>query len=298
MWIKKIGRVIVQSFKQLKQTQPLVLASSTAFFTLFSAAPIILIILNILSLYFQQDVISTEVYERMQHLFGADTAEQILNIVENFRKQASSQWITIGGSVFLAFVATTLFHVIRQALNQIWNIRIKKTRKVTYNLRQRLSSFVLILVGGVLFLASMLTDTAIAVLGDYLDELIPSVDAIIILAVSELVSILIATLWFAILFRYLPSARIKDKYAIIGGFFTAILFDIGKFLLGRFLVTENINDIFGASASIMLMLLFIFYSSLIMYFGAAFTMLYARASGYNIIPRKNAEQYAITAIND
>lgn len=296
MHIKKAGKVIVESFRVLKGSQPLLLASSTAFFTLFAAAPIIIIVFNILSLYFQQDTISTEAYQRIESWFGVDTAHQISDIVDNFRQQASSKWITIGGSIFLAFVATTLLHIVQQAFNQIWKIRIRKSRKISHNIKQRLTAFALILVGGVLFSVSILTDAAIAILKDYLDQIIPSVNVLVIRGVNELISLLIATLWFAILFRYLPSARIKGKYAIIGGFFTAILFDIGKFVLGRLLMTDNMNDIFGASASIMLLLLFIFYSSLIMYFGAAFILVYIREKGHNIKPKKNAEHYELTGI--
>lgn len=296
MTLKQIGKVIMQAARQLKQKQPLLLASATAFFTLFSAAPIIIIILNISSLYLQHDVISSEMYQRIQGVFGTGTADQLRDIVDNFRKQASSPWITVAGSVFLAFVATTLLHVVRQALNQIWNIRIKKTRKIKHNLKNRISSFILIVIGGALFSASMFTDAAVALLGKYLDQIVPSVDALVVMGVNQLLSLIIATLWFAILFKYLPSARINGKYAIIGGLFTAILFDAGKFLLGRFLVTDNLNDLFGASASVMLLLLFIFYSSIIMYFGAAFTMMFAREAGHGIRPKKNAEMYEVTAI--
>ncbi|ELR73896.1 Ribonuclease BN [Fulvivirga imtechensis AK7] len=291
MNIKKAGKIIAKSFHVLKRSQPLLLASSTAFFTLFASAPILIILFNILSLYFRQDTLSTEAYQHMAGWFGVDTADQIRNIADNFRKQASSKWITIGGSIFLAFVATTLLHIIRQAFDQIWKIRLKKSRKIQHNIKQRLSAFALILVGGILFSISILTDAAITLLKDYLDQIIPSVNALVIRGVNELISLLIATLWFAILFRYLPNARIKSKYAIIGGFFTAILFDIGKFLLGRLLITDNLNNIFGASASIMLLLLFIFYASLIMYFGAAFVLVYMKEKGHHIQPKKNAERY-------
>ncbi|GAA0893725.1 hypothetical protein GCM10009122_34040 [Fulvivirga kasyanovii] len=298
MHIKKIGQVFVDSYKLLKVNQPLLLGASTAFFTLFSLAPIIIIILNVLSLYFQQEEISDQLYSRIETLFGSGTSEEISNIVNNFRDQASSVWITIGGSVFLAFVSTTLFHVIRQAFNHIWNIRLKKTRNFAYTLKQRTQSLLIIFVGGLLFVASLFADTAVAVLEGYLDKIIPSVDALVIRGVSFILSLLVVTLWFTILLKYLPDARLKGKDAIIGGFVTAVLFNIGKYILGRFLITDNLNDIFGASASIMLLLLFIFYSSLIMYYGAAFTRTYARALGSDIQPKKNAELYTVSVARE
>lgn len=298
MHIKKFGKVLVDSYKLLKVNQPLLLGASTAFFTLFSLAPIIIIILNVLSLYFQQEEISDQLYNRIETQFGEGTSEEIRNIVNNFRDQASSVWITIGGSVFLAFVSTTLFHVIRQAFNHIWNIRLKKTRNFSYTLKQRTQSLLIIFVGGLLFVASLFADTAVAVLEGYLDSIIPSVDALVIRGVSIILSLLVVTLWFTILLKYLPDARLKGKDAMIGGFFTAVLFNIGKYILGRFLITDNLNDIFGASASIMLLLLFIFYSSLIMYYGAAFTRTYARALGSDIKPKKNAELYTVSVAGE
>lgn len=297
MKIKKFGKLLSESFGLLKVNQPLLLGAATSFFTLFSLAPIIIIIINVLSLYFQREEISMRLYERLQLEFGPGTADQIHKIVDNFRNQASSKWITIGGSIFLVFVSTTLFHVIRQALHHIWNIRIKKSSQFIYNIKQRSKSLILIFIGGLLFVASLFADTAVAVLRNYLDQLVPSVDALIIMIVSILLSLFVVTLWFAILFKYLPDANLKGKDAIVGGFFTAILFNTGKYLLERFLVTDNLNDIFGTSASIMLLLLFIFYSSLIMYFGATFTMVYAREMGTEIRPNKNAELYTISAVD-
>ncbi|UII31330.1 YihY/virulence factor BrkB family protein [Fulvivirga ulvae] len=298
MHIKKFGKILIDSFSLLKVNQPLLLGASTAFFTLFSLAPIIIIIINILSLYFQQEEISDQLYDRIEMQFGDGAAEEIRNIVNNFRDQASSIWITIGGSVFLIFVSTTLFHVIRQAFNHIWNIRIKKTHNFIYTLKQRTQSLLIIFAGGLLFVASLFADTAVAVLKSYLDELIPSVDALLIQGVSIILSLLVVTLWFTILLKYLPDAKLKGKDALVGGFFTAILFNIGKYVLGRFLITDNLNDIFGTSASIMLLLLFIFYSSLIMYYGAAFTRTYARAVGSDIKPKKNAEQYTVSVVRE
>ncbi|MBL6445596.1 YihY/virulence factor BrkB family protein [Fulvivirga sp. 29W222] len=290
--------MLLDSFKLLRANQPLLLAASTAFFTLFSLAPIIIIILNVLSLYFQKEEISDQLYNQIEAQFDNNTAEQIHNIVNNFRKQASSTWITIGGSIFLAFVSTTLFHVIRQAFNHIWNIRLKSKQNFAYTLKHRTQALLIIFVGGLLFVGSLFADTTVAVLKDYLDEIIPSVDAPLIRSISIVLSLIVVTLWFAILLKYLPDAQLKGKDAMIGGLFTAVLFNIGKYILGRFLITENFNDIFGTSASIMLLLLFIFYSSLIMYYGAAFTKVYIQTMSRNIIPKKNAELYTVSVARE
>lgn len=296
MSIKKFGNVLLKSFRLLKSNQPLLLAASTSFFTLFSLAPIIIIVINILSLYFQQEDISSQVYQRIETELGYGTAEQIQSIVDNFRDQASSIWITIGGSIFLIFVSTTLFHVISQAINHLWNIKVKKSAKFVYKLKQRSQALLLIFIGGLLFVASLFADTIMALMKDYLDQLIPSMNVLLIQILNILFSLVVVTLWFAILFKYLPHVILKTKDAFAGGFFTAVLFNIGKFLLGKFLITDNFNDIFGTSAAIMLLLLFIFYSSLIMYLGAAFTKVWADAYGTAIKPKKNADLYQIEVV--
>lgn len=297
MSLKRFIKILWASYKLLRSKQPLLLSSATAYFAIFSLAPTIIIVINVFSLYFQQEKISTQLYDRLQSEFGEDTADQINLIVNNFTSQFSSIWITIAGAIFLAFIATTLFQIIRQAINHLWNLRVTKSAKFLYNLKQRSKALLFIFIGGILFIASLLADTAVAVLNNYLDQLIPSVDAVIIKGVSSLVSVFVVTFWFALLFKYLPDASLRKKYALIGGFFTAVLFNIGKYLLGIFLVTDNIDDLFGASASIILLLLFIFYSSLIMYFGAAFTLIFARESGFKINPKKNAERYELSVID-
>ena len=296
--LQNFFKMMVTAFNDFKRNQPLLLGSSTAFFTVFSLPPIIIILVGFLSIYFKQEMLSEHLFDEIEKYFGDGTSQQINNIVQNFRSKASSTWIAIGGSVFLIFVSTTLFHVIRQALNRIWNIRTKSGKKFKYNLTQRLISFILILVSGILFFGSLVADASIAMLRDYLDQLIPEVDAFIVMTISYLLSLSTVTLWFAILFKYLPDAKLNGKIAIYGGAFTAVLFNIGKYILGHFLVTDNINDIFGTSASIMVLLLFIFYCSMIMYYGATFTKVYADHVGKNIQPKKNAELYELTPVEE
>lgn len=278
---------------------PLLLASSTAFFAVFATTPIIILVVNILSLYFKTDRINDQVFDKMADLFGQSTAMQVETFVQNFQNLGSSEWITVIGTVFLIFVATTLFNVIKQALNRIWNIRLSTSKKkFKYNLLQRGRAFVIILIGGVLFLITMLFDAVVNLLKNYIDILIPEVNAFIIQSISGLLSLIIVSFWFGILFRYIPDARTKWPVLRVGALVTGILFTIGKYLLGIFLVGGNLGNIFDASASIVLFLLFVFYSSIIMYFGASFTLVYADYTNRNIKPKKYAERYTMTAVTE
>lgn len=296
--LKDTPYLIKKSFTVLQKNNPLLLSSATAYFTVFATAPIIILIINILSLYFKSERISQQLFNRIAELFGQGTASQIETFVANFREMGSSGWITVIGTVFLIFIATTLFNVIKQALNRIWNIRINPRRKLRYGLRERARAFIIILIGGILFLVSILFDTIVNFLNPYLDVLIPEVDGLIMQFVSGLLSLIIVSFWFGVIFRYIPDARTSWPVLRVGAVVTGILFTIGKYILGIFLINGNIGNIFDASASIILFLLFVFYSSMIVYFGASFTLVYADYTNRNIRPKKYAERYEMTALKD
>ena len=296
--IKDLPYLFKKTVSVFQKNNPLLLGSATAFFTVFATTPIIILIVNILSLYFKSDRISNQLFIKVGYLFGESTAAQLQTFVVNFRNLGSSGWITVFGTVFLIFVATTLFHVIKQALNQMWNIRVNPRKKLKYNLRERGRAFLIILIGGLLFLISILFDASVNFLRKYLDVFWPQVNAFLIQTVSGVLSLIVVSAWFAIIFRYIPDARTRWPVLRVGAVVTGILFTIGKYLLGIFLLNGNIGNIFDASASIILFLLFIFYSSMIMYFGAAFTLVYADYCDKNIKPKKYAERYEKTTIKD
>lgn len=262
------------------------LSAATAFFTTFSISPIIIILMNALSLYFEKENIRPQLFDKMASVFGQQTANDIQIIVDNMRSMESNIWITILSSVFFIFIATTLLNVVRNAIHKIWNVHQTTKRKFGYRLKERLVGIVMILLMGILFLVALMMDTAIAVFRDYLDELIPDVHVGIIRMLNIVFSIVVVTVWFTLVFKMLTAAKVRWKVAFAGGLLTGILFSIGKFVLGKILIHSKVATIFGASTSIALLLLFIFYSSLILYFGTAFTYEYGKASGKQILFRK------------
>jgi membrane protein len=287
-----IFSLIKSSFVLLGKNDPLILSAATAFFTAFAISPIIIILVNVLTLYFEREDIRPQLFSKIASTFGEETARDIENIVDNFRMLESNIWITIGSTIFFFFVATTLLGVIRQAIHKIWDIRKKKEEKLRYRLKERFVETVMILLLGILFLIALLLDTSIAFFRGYLHDIIPSVDVTLIRILNILFSIAVITSWFTLVFKILPEARVPWRVAFAGGFFTAILFSLGKFMLGKILIHSRIATIFGASTSIALLLLFIFYSSFILYYGTAFTHEYARTSGRPIYPGRLADALA------
>jgi membrane protein len=293
---KQLPGIFKDAFVKLRRTEPLILASATAFFTLFSLAPIMVILVNILSIIFKNGKMTEALFKPLQKVFGAETSEQIQDIVENVKSVASAWYIAAGGFIFLLFVATNLLKIIKKAINQLWRIRNKASRKIKYSLRERLIGILLILSIGFIFIISLLLDTSVAFLQGYLQELIPHVDTFLIRSVNIIFSVLVVTAWFTILYKILPDAVVHWKVAIVGGFVTAVLFSIGKWILRHLLDYSNMVTIFGTFASVVFILLFIFYSSLILYYGAAFTYTYATATNRPITPGKQSVNYEVKIV--
>jgi membrane protein len=289
--IKNIPVIFRNSFVILRKNDGLILASSTAFFATFSLSPIIVILVNVLGLYFKSESIRHELFFTLETTFGHQTASEIEKIVNNFMAFEGNWWVTIVSFIFLLFVATTLLGIIRKSLHQLWHIKRKSSVRLKYNVKGRLISVGILGFIGLLFITSLMLDTSLAIFRDYLQNLIPGINAILIRVINFIISIGVVTAFFTILFKLLPEARLHWRVAFVGGVVTALLFGLGKFVLGRLLIESNLRTIFGASASIALLLLFIFYSALIMYFGAAFTYSYAKSIEEPIKPGKYADEY-------
>ncbi len=294
--VSKIARLFKDAAIKLGKKDPLILASSTAFFTTFSIPPTLIILMNVLSLYFKRESLSVQFDKQISEIFGAEAGTQLQTIATNLSEMTGKGWITIAGSVFLIFVATNLFKVIKTSVNQIWNIRPKNTKKLLHNVKNRAIALAIVFLTGIFFLLSILADSLVTLLQNYLHNSLPVGETLLIIGLSKLLSLVFITLWFISIFRYLPDARIQWKAVSIGALVTAFLFMIGKLALERFLVNSNISNVFETSASIVLVLLFIFYSSLIMYYGAAFTFVLSEELNQPVTPRKYAEEYKITPI--
>lgn len=294
--LKKAQGIFKDAFIRLKRNEPLILASATAFFTLFSLTPILVVLVNILSILFKNSKTTEALFQSIEKVFGAETSDQIRSIVENVKSFGGEWYITAGGFIFLLFIATNLLNIVKKAINQLWRIRKSASKRIRYSLRERLIGVLLILSIGFVFIISLLLDTSVAFLEEYVHELIPGVDTILIRTINIIFSILVVTAWFTILYKILPDAIVHWKIALVGGLLTAVLFTIGKWILGQLLDYSKMVTIFGAFASVFFILLFIFYSSLILYYGASFTYGYASATNRPIKPRKYADNYEMKIV--
>lgn len=290
--------ILRSGYKNLKRNDPLILASSTAFFTTFSISPILVILVNLLSITFDSDNIPQKLFGKIQATFGKETTRQIQKIVENVSTYNDDPIFTIAGFIFLLFVATTLLMVVKQSIHNLWSIKPKHLNRFRYSFVERVTGIALLVVMAILFLASLLLDASVAFLRDQLHSLLPSIDVPLMRAINITFSIFIVTTWFTILYKLLPDARVQWHVAFAGGLLTGILFNTGKWILGKLLLFNNLASIFGTSASFALILLFIFYSALILYFGASFTFAYGDAVNAPILPGKNTERFEVKSVTE
>lgn len=263
--------VLRNAFKLFIKHDPLRMGGATAFFTMFALPPIIIIIVQVFGFLIGPQAIKHQLFTNMSGLFGIEAARQIVSVIRAFRKLANNTAASVGGFIFLLFVATTLFKVIKGCINQIWEVDEPLNKTLFKPIQSRLQSLLVIIIAGVLLSFGILLETIEVLIGQYFIRFLPSVSSFLNGALNFMLSTLIVSIWFLIIFRYLPDGRPKWKVAWIGALFTSFLFSLGKIVLHFLLSYNNVTTVYGVSASIVLLLLFIFYSAMILYYGAAFT---------------------------
>lgn len=290
-------RLLRQAFREFEKNEPLRMAAATAFFATFALPAILIILIQVFGLIVSPRTIGRQLLQGLSDVIGRNTALELRATLRNVRLLASTWYIATGGFLFLIFVSTTLFKVIRDSLNQLWSIRVRDRPGILFQLKHRGRSFVAILLAGLLFLASLLAEGTMALLREYLGKVLPGDGAILRIILSQLISLAVVTTWFTMLFRFLADGHSTFRVTLAGGFFTGLLFTVGKFLLSWLLSYSNMQTIYGTSASFALLLLFIFYCSFIFYYGACFTKVWAEYKDHPIEPGRFAGKYRIAEID-
>jgi len=293
----KVGsflKLLKQAFMNLKSNDPVRMAGATAFFSLFALPPIIIILSQVLSTLFNDHrrLVSGRLFGQFAELFGAQSARQLQDISRHLQPKASYS-LSTGLSVFLLLLAsTTLFAVIKNSLNQLWNVKSERT---FFNvLKDRGISLLIIMGSGLLFTISLAIDDLMRSLSAMMQQAASSW----LLSFGHLVaSIVLLTAWFALLLRYLPDIRVRWQAVWMGAFVTSVLFSLGAELLSLLLTYQQISSLYGNSASLILILLFVFYCSLIFYYGASFTRQYTQYVHLDAEPHANAVVYTITEVD-
>ncbi len=271
-------------------------SASLAYYTVLSIAPLLLILLTITGFLFGKEAINGQLYGEINKLIGSDAALQIQNSIQNIHVSNDNVFATTIGTIVLIIGATGIFREIQDSLNRIWGLKIK-ARKVWWKvLLDRLISFSLILSLGFVLVVSLVLNAIAAAISDKIMELLPGVGNIFLLATDTVVTLFITTIIFSCIFKVLPDAKIKWRDVSVGAFVTACLFLLGKYGIGFYLGSSKLGSIYGAAGSVMILMIWVYYSSAILYLGAIFTKVYATDFGSKISPSEYSEWIKIKEI--
>ncbi len=287
--IKNIWTSLKQSGSDIGTYNITKLSAALAYYTVFAIAPMLIVLISVVSFFYGKDAARGQIYGQIKSFVGDDAATQIQQIIGNAALSPSFTFASVVGIIALLFSATGVFAEIQSSINLIWNLKIKpKKGGILKMLKIRLISFSLIISLGFIALVSLLINYVVDALSARLEQLLPNEWLYIGYLINVLITLLAISVLFGIIFKFLPDAMIKWKDVRVGAVTTAVLFMIGKFAISLYLNKSNPGSAFGAAGSMIIILLWVYYSSIILYFGAAFTKNYTQTIGRDIYPNDYA----------
>ena len=281
--------LLKQTFNEWLQDKAPQLGAALAYYTVFSLAPLILVLLSIVGVIFREDPagVWTKITQQMSYFLDPSAVEVVQSIAQKASQPGKSTIATIIGIALALFGASGVFGQLQDALNTIWGVKAKPGRGIWGFLRNRFLSFAM--VGGICFLllVSLAIEALLKGFSHYVQYLLPG-GMVIALAVYLVFDFTVVVLLFAMIFKFLPDVKIQWRDVWIGAVITAILFGIGKWLLGFYLGSGAAGSAYGAASSLITLLLWVYYSSQILLFGAEFTQVYAQRAGRGFKPSEYA----------
>jgi membrane protein len=285
-------RAFWQSFRQaavdFNNDNAFKLAASLSFSVIFAIGPLLIVVISLAGIFWGQQAVEGKLYLQIKDMVGNAAAIQIQDIIKYIQQSRHSVAGAVIAGAVLLIAATGVFTEIQGSINFIWALQAKPKKGWLYLLISRLISFSLIVAFGFISMVSLLLNSLMDLLSDYLARYFSHLTIYFFYAVNLLLILAVTVLLFMIIFRVLPDAIIGWRDAFIGAIFTALLFILGKLLIGIYLGHSNIGLMYGAAASMMVILLWVYYSSIILYFGAEFTKTHAMRTGGGIRPNDNA----------
>ena len=287
MTFQDVAGLIKATFSEWSEDKAERLAAALAYYSVIALAPLVVIVIAIAGLVFGRDAAQGQIVGQITSLVGQQSAEAIQGIIANASRPKSGIWATVFGVAALLFGASGVFGQLQDGLNTVWEVKPKPGRGILGILKDRFLSLTMVLGVGFLLLISLVISAALSALGVYLNGLLP-LPGVVLQVVNFIISFVVITLLFALLFNVLPDAKIAWGDVWIGAAITALLFVIGKFLLGLYIGRSSLGSAYGAAGSLIVILVWVYYSAQIVFFGAEFTQVYANRYGSQIKPDKDA----------
>ena len=269
--IKKKWQFIVRLVTEFIDIDPFLHSASISFYTLFSLPAVLFIMVQIAGYFWGQEAVSSQLYDQINEVVGNKAATTIQDILKNVEAVKSNIWSTILSVGVLLIGTTTVFISIQKGLNAIWDVKPKIQNNILIIIYDRLRSFTTVVALGFLIVVSLISDTVLLLLIDNLKKLFPDMAIYIIQLLNWFLSLFLTALMFSYIFVVLPYAKIGWKNGLYGGILTSILFFIGRYLISIYITTTNLDTTYGAAGSLVLILVWVYYSSLILLLGGKIT---------------------------
>ena len=271
--------LLATTWKEWNEDQAPRLGAALAFYTVLSLAPLLILMIALAGLIFGEEAARGQLMGQIEGLVGGEGGKAIEEMVANANKPGSGIMASIIGFALLIFGASTVANELKQSLNQVWDVDPNATGGTVKDMvKQRSKALVVVMGCGFLLLVSLAVSSVLAAAGSFLGHLLPLPESVLHL-LNALVGILVITGVFAFMFRYLPDVDIQWHDVWLGALFTSILFAIGKFAIGMYLGKASIGSSYGAAGSLVVLLVWVYYSAQIVFFGAEFTQVYADTHG-------------------
>ncbi|HEY3855427.1 MAG TPA: YihY/virulence factor BrkB family protein [Verrucomicrobiae bacterium] len=275
---KSVSRFFKEVFDAWSDVKSPRLGAALAFYTIFAIAPLVLLTISVAGMWFGPERARDELFNQLNGLVGSEGGRAIQSLVAAANQPKVGLWATIGALGTLVAGATGVFVELQDALNTIWGVQRKTGQGLRYLIKDRLLSFGMVLAIGFLLLVSLILDAGLSALGAFASSFAPAAH-IIWTGINFAASLFVITMLFAVIYKGLPDVDIAWRDVWMGAFVTAILFNVGKFLIGYYLGRSSMVSIYGAAGSFIVLLMWIYYSSQIFFFGAEFTRVYAETTG-------------------
>src|ERR1700744_930972 len=295
-YLKQFWKVLVATFMGFINDNGLKLSASLAYYTVFSIAPLLILIIAIASVVYGHDAITKQLYPQIAHFVGAQAATQIQDMLKGLALSGKSGVAVIIGVGTLLIGASSMFVEIQDSLNIIWRVKAKPKKGWLKLLQNRFLSFSLIISLGFLLLVSLVINIVMNALSERITHFLPYITGLLIQLANLAITLIIISVLFGIIFKVLPDVKIRWKDVRTGAFFTAILFILGQYLISLYIQYTAKTSAYGAAGSIMVILVWIYYTAAILYIGAEFTQVYAEAIGSHIEPADYAVHVQQTEI--
>jgi membrane protein len=285
-FLKDLWYLLKTSAVEFINDNGLKLSASLSYYTIFSLPPLLLIIISSCGIFFGEEAVSGRIYHQINGLLGNVVAYQIQEMIKGIKLSGENHIAIYAGVIVLIIGASGVFAEIQESINYIWGLVAKPKKGLIKFIKNRMISFSMIGVFSFLFLVSLLVNSLMDVLNNAITIRFEYFITKLYYIINLLILFLTITILFLIIFRTMPDGKVSLKDGLIGASFTALLFMVGKFAIGAYLGNSNIASMYGAAGSVIVILAWIYYSAIILYFGAEFTKVYAYTHGKKIIPKE------------